>query len=767
VYSTFPYVTNDMDGQPRDASKDIGADEFSGAAITAFLLTTNDVGPLSGLNTNGTFTLSATPASQVVAPGNAVNYSASVTFSGGFTNSVALIVSGLPANTSASFSPASVTNSTNSTLTIITSNNTPQNSYTLTIRGAGGGQTNTATMTLTVSSSMVAQPGILLWTGGGANTAWSQQSNWTNLSAGGSGTPGVSNDILFANNAVVAGNNTVDSIVDSDLTIQSVTFTNYGGFHTVQINPGNTLTITGTNGYQTSPSLNVGMDIHPASTVNVRAGITGIGGTLVVSNLNACVQVRQGFGSGNVGTTATLDMSGLGTFNADLRRFQIGSESGTPRRVAGIVYLALTNLITLNQALDVNTTNWSSGTPALVLGHNTVAGNTNGSQLFLGVENTINVNYIVAGRGNQTNNLIAFNPAVLGFNPSVTFRGSDGVSRVGQWSIGDNSAGSIAGAPSSGTNDFTGGTVDALVDRLLIGRGRNGNTVNTGLGVLTFNAGVIDANIVRLGTMVDEGTSTNASGVGEMNVNDAAALVVNTVLELAHTNTTAVSAPSAVTGMRGALNINGGTVTANAIVSAGGTGIINLNNGELDLTGSAGTPAAPITVLSTTNSIFHLNLDGSVAATNIVAATLNAGGFNLIIIDSAVNVTGIQTFPVIGYNTFNGSAANFTLSDLPDGIAGGLVQNSATKTINLVLTASTNAVPKMDGVQLTGANLVVNGTHGPPCTRYFVLGTTNLTLPQDQWSVLATNVFDGGGNFIFTNNLAPEAPQQFYQLQVP
>jgi hypothetical protein len=49
VYSTFPYVASDMDGQPRDASKDIGADEFSAAPVTAQILSTNDVGPASGL----------------------------------------------------------------------------------------------------------------------------------------------------------------------------------------------------------------------------------------------------------------------------------------------------------------------------------------------------------------------------------------------------------------------------------------------------------------------------------------------------------------------------------------------------------------------------------------------------------------------------------------------------------------------------------------------------------------------------------------------
>ncbi len=48
---TYTAVTFDMDGQPRPSTgKDKGADEISGAAVTATLLTTADVGPNSGLS---------------------------------------------------------------------------------------------------------------------------------------------------------------------------------------------------------------------------------------------------------------------------------------------------------------------------------------------------------------------------------------------------------------------------------------------------------------------------------------------------------------------------------------------------------------------------------------------------------------------------------------------------------------------------------------------------------------------------------------------
>jgi hypothetical protein len=674
--STFSYITNDMDGQPRDASKDVGADEFSAAPILAHLLSTNEVGPLAydGLQ----FSLAATPASQTVLPNSNVTYAVNVTALNGTTGVVALAVSGLPAHVGAAFSPVSVTNTGSSTLTVFASNSVPFGSYTLTISGASSNNTQTASVTLVIGdflvaaspasqvvvhgsnavftvtvttnsaftgtvvlgasglppgatagfvppslsgsgsstltiatstndpggtyaltitgtggnsggsagasasltvSGDVAAPGWLMWKG---TNNWSLGNNWTNVNTGGAGAPGIANDVVFADLATVPGSNTVNSIVDGDATINSLVFTNTAGFHTVQINPGRTLSIVGTNTYQGQPALNVGMDTNAATAVTVRAGITGINGTLAISNAAAAIQVRQGIASGLVGSLAILDLSGLGTFNADLRRIQIGSESGAPRRVAGAVYLARTNSIVIEQALDVNATNWSSGTPALILGHNTQSGNTNGSVLYLGISNAIYVNHIVTGRGNQTNNLIAFNPAFLSNNPSLYLRGSDGVSRVGQWTLGDNSAGSLT-VPSSGTNDFTGGTVDARVDRLLVGRGRTGNTTNLGFGTVTFDNGTLDVNTLRLGTMIDESSSTNASGVGTANVNGSALLTVNTILELAHTNTTAPATVSAIAGTLGTLNVNGGTVQATNVVGAGGVSIINLNSGTLDL----------------------------------------------------------------------------------------------------------------------------------------------------------------------------------------
>jgi hypothetical protein len=55
-YSSYAFVTADMDGQPRDAKPDIGADEFSSVLILARILSTNDVGPNSVDPSQGSLT---------------------------------------------------------------------------------------------------------------------------------------------------------------------------------------------------------------------------------------------------------------------------------------------------------------------------------------------------------------------------------------------------------------------------------------------------------------------------------------------------------------------------------------------------------------------------------------------------------------------------------------------------------------------------------------------------------------------------------------
>ena len=99
------------------------------------------------------FSLTATPASQSVTPGASATYTISSAPTNGFTGTVALSVSGLPAGATASFNPTSISGTSTSTLTVSTTAATPAGNSTLTITGASGGSSHTAQVTLTLSGT--------------------------------------------------------------------------------------------------------------------------------------------------------------------------------------------------------------------------------------------------------------------------------------------------------------------------------------------------------------------------------------------------------------------------------------------------------------------------------------------------------------------------------------------------------------------------------------------------------------------------------------
>jgi len=75
--------------------------------------------------------------------------------------------------------------------------------------------------------------------------------------------------------------------------------------------------------------------------------------------------------------------------------------------------------------------------------------------------------------------------------------------------------------------------------------------------------------------------------------------------------------------------------------------------------------------------------------------------------------------------------------------------------------------PAIGGLRATGSNLVFSGAGGATNGTYYVLTSTNVGLPLNLWTIVATNVFDGNGNFSFTNSPDPSQSQLFYLLQLP
>jgi poly(beta-D-mannuronate) lyase len=726
-----------------------------------------------------TFGIAASPSSRTVLAGASTNYTVTVTTNNtGFTGNVTFGVAGLPANTTASFNPTSLPGNGSSTLTVSTAANTPSGGFVLTIYGTNSAGTPTATTALTVNG-LGGNPGSMLWTAAsGADTNWSSSLNWTNLTGFGYGPPGISNDVIFSNAAAQSVIGTIDSVVESSRTVDSLWFANTNGYHSVLIAPGQTLTVLGgVPGTSGTPVLLAGNEqtntaqspLAPYST------ITGPGGTLVLSNPAVRMIVRQGGASSSgvlVTNLSTLDLSGLGTFNATVDGISLGVESSVPRLVAGTLYLAETNDLTLDQSLTGITAWWTSGNPALVLGHDTKSGETAGSTMYLGISNAIYVNYVVIGRGTQSNApcLLAFNPAFASNSPSAFFRAADSVSAIGIWAIGDNSSGDSGWGPSPATVDFTGGAVDVLITNLFVGRGHDGNASgSTGVGTLTFDTGTVNGGVIKVGAQVDDvvGASTNSSGVGAVNVNGAAAtLIATSSLELGHLNGGSIaSANSATTGT---LNVNGGNIQANAIIAGGGSSTIIITGGTLTVTNTAGTPGSPLTVFDPDDATLQVQVNGSSVVTNISATSVTAGGANVINLFAVSHVTTATTFPLLSYGSLSGSVSgNFSLGAIPAGYRAILVDNSAQKRIDLKIASAPATPPEINSAApLASAGLAVSGNNGPPGWTYYVLGSTNIAQPLSTWARISTNAFDSGGNFSFTNAVNSSVPAQFYTLEL-
>jgi hypothetical protein len=106
---------------------------------------------VNGTTPTGSFSLTSDSASQNVARSQQTSFVITMTPSIGFNSDVALSASGLPPQSTATFSPASVTGgSGSSTLAIAIGRNTPKKGYTVTITGSGGGATASTAVTITV-----------------------------------------------------------------------------------------------------------------------------------------------------------------------------------------------------------------------------------------------------------------------------------------------------------------------------------------------------------------------------------------------------------------------------------------------------------------------------------------------------------------------------------------------------------------------------------------------------------------------------------------
>ena len=401
--------------------------------------------------------------------------------------------------------------------------------------------------------------------------------------------------------------------------------------------------------------------------------ISGAGGRLVLigTNTGSTLVVREAHTANGTSHRATLDMSGLDTFEATLGRVLIAVQ-GSIIRPAGTWLLAKTNTLTA-----------SGAAPAIAVGDGTSNGGNAIAQL--GVTNAIFADSLTVAR-QKSNSRLEFNPVFTSSGtPVVVLRGRT-ASRVSNLAIGDNSAQTATGTGTTGTMDLTGGTLDAQVETCYVARGQAGSGGGGATGTLTFGGGVLDVNTLEV-AYLSAATAVGAV-TGTINVNGPATLRVNNSLRLGQN-------PGATATANATLNVIGGTVCARAITSSAGAvnSTINLTGGVLSVTNSAGSASAPIDNFTASDSTLQLGVHPSV--TNLVVTTLTVASSTNNTID-ILSLPPIYSYPaqipLIGYVTYYPvTAADFLVGSLPaatPAYAGYyLSNNTANSTLDLVLTS--------------------------------------------------------------------------------
>ena len=652
-----------------------------------------------------------------------------------------------------------------------------------------------------------AQAGTAYWSAGSTTTNWSDGGNWTG-GTGTAGVPGSTDNVIFGNagtnsSGVTSSSTVFGNVVDSTSgnfagTIYSLAYTNNGtsSYQNTLIAPNVTLNITNNTGPFGS-ALFVGTPTAAGATASIYATISGPGGTLNINNTNANLVVSQ---SGANTALGTLNMTNLDNFVASINKIAIGDYFFGIGTVAaqGSLFLAKTNTITTAWVGNYSSPYSVTMTNAIQLGEG--SSSTLGSGLnamFLGLTNgiftdSIGVGGIKAGGSASGPTLVAFAPAFTNSSPTAYFRGINGAnSRVSFWGVGDTATGGGgSSAQCYGKVDFSNGSVDALVDSLIVGRDRNGNATVIDSGVFTFTAGNVNVNSLIVGDQASGTTGCIVSG--NMNVNGAnAVLTVNTTLELGHTTLTLAPAPSAT----GVLNIFNGTVNAgNIVVGASSvTNIIAMNNAKLIVTNTLATNAAGLFALGMTNSTLGLTIGNT--SLKGLAGTLTTGGTTNVIQLASVPVFPGGNYPVqfalIKYtnSAIGGAGFNFGLTNVPATAPGAyLVNNSGNRTIDLYLPVSPAPVITSQPQPFSGnpgdtAMLSVTNTGNAPFSYqwYYTNGVLTNILSDgpgpsgsstlsgsttNSLTITSAQIGDSGGYFVVISNVYGVVTSSIAQVNI-
>ena len=284
-----------------------------------------------------------------------------------------------------------------------------------------------------------------------------------------------------------------------------------------------------------------------------------------------------------------------------------------------------------------------------------------------------------------------------------------------------------------------GATIDNNGHAITIGqplRAPTGNGVH-GIASFTGGAGYIAPPIVTI-----TGDGVGATAIAQ--IDRAAGTVTNIIITCPGVDYTAV--PTFI--------VSGGGATTDATIT--GTSPTANTSGGLTAVGSG------VTTLSGTNT-YTGNTTVNAGTLEIVSAGLAASS-TVSIASSAKLQLDFATTNQIGALVLNGvtqSAGIYNSNTTPASISG-----PGSLIVSAVGPGIFTSTPGITSFTLNGANIEISGTNGQAGDAYYLLASTNLSLPISQWQTVATNVLSASGSFTVTgtNVVSADDNQQFYIL---
>jgi autotransporter-associated beta strand protein len=457
-------------------------------------------------------------------------------------------------------------------------------------------------------------------------------------------------------------------------TLESLTVaTNSTSNNTITIPAGETLTLTGID---TTPA-NI-LHVGGQTGTNNRLAISG-SGTFTVNDPGRNIVVAL---NGASATNSILDMSGLGTFNANVASIAVGR----PTTTAGV---DTSGSVVADSMILAGQNNITSA--SIVVGGTSSTGTSGLSSIMLGTSNDIGADQWVIGNG-RASAIVQFQTGLT--DPSVSIHGASGNTSRANITLGDQFNGSGVGSgtggstSTTGTMDFTGGTVNALIDDLIIGNGATAtsNVRGEGNGVFMFGGANsrVNANTVVVGRTAVSGTANNGDADPTASNStltiDGGEFVVNSSMIIAHDLDTSATT-NGTQHVAGTFNLNGGTATIGSVVRSVDTFVgadsganpgnitaaLNINGGIYTSHGDLRETTFPAGALTSTVTLNGGTLDltgGNIGVSGALINTLNLQSGTLKNVNQINNGAGIvksaggsDVLTIAGNNTFSGPVA--------------------------------------------------------------------------------------------------------------